>query len=97
MLDSGTGSLAVDPVAPSRCGHRRPHTAFPEMALWLLARRKSETLSTIRGHERKGVGFEPTKGPSPINAFQERRIRPLCHPSGALPLSAGRARVTVVT
>jgi site-specific DNA recombinase len=34
----------------------------------------------------EGVGFEPTIRRTPDNGFQDRRIRPLCHPSG----SAGR-------
>lgn len=29
----------------------------------------------------EGVGFEPTRPRKGPNGFQDRRIRPLCHPS----------------
>gem|GEM_PF-3236701 len=32
----------------------------------------------------EGVGFEPTEPVSGLSGFQDRRIRPLCHPSFCL-------------
>ena len=32
-------------------------------------------------HLAEGVGFEPTKRLATLNGFQDRRDRPLCHPS----------------
>ena len=37
-----------------------------------MARRKAE-----------GEGFEPSTDPEARNGFRDRRIRPLCHPSGS--------------
>ena len=36
-----------------------------------------------KGMVAEGVGFEPTEHLSMLNGFQDRRIRPLCHPSEA--------------
>ena len=32
--------------------------------------------------EAEGEGFEPSTDPEARNGFRDRRIRPLCHPSG---------------
>ena len=36
-------------------------------------------------NQAEGEGFEPSIRLTTDNGFRDRRIRPLCHPSGAVP------------
>ena len=40
------------------------------------------TFSGERPEKAEGEGFEPSTGLTTRNGFRDRRIRPLCHPSG---------------
>ena len=43
----------------------------------------SDEKPAIKPFLAEGVGFEPTRQVTPPSGFQDRRDRPLCHPSGS--------------
>jgi hypothetical protein len=58
--------------------------------LWLLLIRRGSRAHRRAFHrpngvaiEAEGEGFEPSIRQTTDNGFRDRRIRPLCHPSGA--------------
>src|SRR4051812_38525439 len=54
---------------------------------WRVDRRKPAWEAGLR-KEAEGEGFEPSTDLTTRNGFRDRRIRPLCHPSGAGPEGA---------
>ena len=62
-------------------GVSRLEPLIANRAGWPITRIKSE----IRDPRAEGVGFEPTVRQVTDTGFQDRRIQPLCHPSGAQP------------
>jgi hypothetical protein len=84
LLQLGLRSCNPAVVLASR-GAKHLQMAFaPFAVLRGQIRSASSGFAVLRGlvDQRRGRDSNPRTGDCPVSAFQERRIRPLCHPSG---------------
>src|SRR5690349_13580586 len=65
------------------CGLLHPSCGTSETPHRPSADGKFAANSRIWLYKAEGEGFEPSMDVSAHNGFQDRRIQPLCHPSGA--------------
>ena len=64
-------------ILPLRAIYRRAATPA------ICSRARTRHSGRIGRNEAEGEGFEPSRDETAPNGFRDRRIRPLCHPSGA--------------
>ena len=70
------GQFGADVINPLSIGLLTPH------ALETASTRQRYKCLFEAENVAEGVGFEPTEHLAMLNGFQDRRISPLCHPSG---------------